>query len=109
MKNLLGFPPQRNALDSTRRVRPVPAIRECGCRSFPLGSSMPEVSYRVRAAPRGATRLQFFQPARYFFRVLPAVECRNANVTFALRAKTGTRCDDDIQHPQHSIEHLPAR
>ena len=55
------------------------------------------------------TSTQGLQAARYFLCVLPAVERRNANVSFALCAETGAGCDDDIQLRQHPIEHLPAR
>src|SRR5437773_12401058 len=53
--------------------------------------------------------LKLFQPARDFLGVLATVEGRYSEITFALRAKSGARCNDHIYFAQHSIEHLPAR
>ncbi len=52
---------------------------------------------------------QTLQSPRHFFSVFAAVERRNADVTFALRAESRAGCDDHVDLVQHSIEHLPTR
>jgi len=51
---------------------------------------------------------QRFQTPRHFLRVFPAVERRDAKVTFALCTETRARRDDDVQLAQHPVEQLPA-
>jgi hypothetical protein len=45
---------------------------------------------------RRGERLQLAQPARDFLAIFAAIERGNAKITFALRAKSATRCDNDV-------------
>src|SRR3984893_2266676 len=52
---------------------------------------------------------QLDQTAPDFLGIGATVEGGNPEITLALRAKSASRRDDNIQFVQHAIEHLPAR